>query len=180
MCMHMGRGVVCEPMHLWSEAPSKVILGQRAALAAKTHPCTECLQDSGQLCQSWRGVACYDGTARVQARLNRMLCHVQGIPSSCPESAHLCASSPAANEASYPVEDLFHRFGVDLVRPCSQSPCTIISARMLHMVVMAVVNAYAEDSHTAACPALPWSSEACCRLSTVMSMTMSISTQPST
>ena len=38
----------------------------------------------------------------------------QGIPSSCPESAHLCAATPAANEATYPVEELFHRHGVSL------------------------------------------------------------------
>ena len=39
---------------------------------------------------------------------------VQGIPSSCPQSAHLCASTPAGSEASYPIEHLFHLYGVDL------------------------------------------------------------------
>lgn len=41
---------------------------------------------------------------------------MQGIPSACiPWDDHLClAATPGGNDVTFPVEDLFHKHGVDL------------------------------------------------------------------
>ena len=39
---------------------------------------------------------------------------VQVIPSACPLDAHLCSPAPSQSDATFPVEDLFFKYGVDL------------------------------------------------------------------